>query len=71
VENVDDTASISLPNEDIFVIGGLAAFDTGDELDSPTEGATTGGVSITLQCLKANEWHSTGTVGLWVDGGAT
>jgi hypothetical protein len=71
LQDASETASISLPNEDIFVIGGVAAFDTGDELDSPTAGATTAGVSITLQCLKTNEWSSTATVGAWVDGGAT
>jgi hypothetical protein len=71
LQDASETASISLPNEDIFVIGGLAAFDAGDELDSPTAGATTAGVSITLQCLATNKWYSTGTVGAWVDGGAT
>lgn len=70
VRDASETISLkpSNPNNIISYSGITPA--AGDELDSPTAGATTAGSAISLVCLGANKWYSVGTVGLWVDGGA-
>jgi hypothetical protein len=71
VRDASETVSISsVDASDIFYVSGLA-MDGGDELDSPTAGATTAGASITLVCTQANVYIGIHASGLWVDGGAT
>jgi hypothetical protein len=71
VRDASETVSISSEDaSDIFYYSGLT-MHAGDELDSPTAGATTAGASVTLVCTAQNAWTAIHTSGLWVDGGAT
>jgi hypothetical protein len=71
VRDASETVSISSSDaSDIFYVSGLT-MHAGDELDSPTAGATTPGSSITLVCTEDDKYMAIHTSGLWVDGGAT
>jgi hypothetical protein len=69
VRDASETVKIaSLDSSDIFKVSGLA-LTAGEELDSPTAGATTAGSSVTLVCTANNRYTAIRTSGLWVDGG--
>ena len=63
----EDAAALSLTvsgPEDTINYSGLA-LDADDELDS----AGNIGDSVTVECLTANNWYATRTLGPWADGG--
>jgi hypothetical protein len=60
---------VSLDSSDVINYSGITPV-AGDELDSPSEDGTTGGSSVTLVCVKADNYSAIHTSGLWVDGGA-
>jgi hypothetical protein len=71
VRDASETAKLLLADSsDIINYSGITPA-AGDELDSPTADGTTAGSSVTLVCGSTNNYFSTKTVGLWVDGGAS
>jgi len=70
LSDASETISLVPLSGDTIQVGGLN-LGADDELDSPTEGATTAGCSITLVCAYTNTWYSTASVCTWVDGGTS
>ena len=71
VRDASETASILLADSsDVINYSGITPV-AGDELDSPTAGATTAGSTVTLVCVADDNYSAINTVGLWVDGGAS
>ncbi len=71
VRDASETASILLADAtDVINYSGITPA-AGDELDSPTAGATTAGSTVTIVCTQADVFSVIHAVGTWVDGGSS
>ena len=71
VADASETVSLTLADASNRIEVADAILTAGHELDSPSEDTESGGSFVTLTCLTAELWYSTGIGGVWLDGGAS